>query len=247
MALRDEIPPFTDGNGLVTPGLATPGVLAGSDNGPMYTSEYYVMLQKLGQLQSDDYAKFDNLIQNCINSEGMLCRVPVGQDDGQEQVDDYYGVLNGCMQMGNTVIPRQFLAALIKNLGFMDNVNPGSHKNWASFMPRQMQLMACVIAGSFPGSNPLNLGLRALFCPLFAFSAIILATSCIGVDPGDTDARRLSWHLYQCLKDQSLLCRLAGKIWLKRLYKDYGPTGMQAVAKIYYQGNHPFKSYWVTE
>jgi hypothetical protein len=92
----------------------------------MFTAELYVTLQKLGQLVSQDYVDFQARIGQCINAEGMLCRVPIGQDDGQEQVDDYYGVFNGCKQMGNTKIPRQILLAMIKNLGFMDNVNPVS-------------------------------------------------------------------------------------------------------------------------
>jgi len=247
MALRDEIVPYVDGNKLVAPNLVAPGTLAGSDNGPMYTSEYYIMLKKLGQLQSQDNADFQARIGQCVNNYGMLCRVPVGQDDGQEQVDDYYGVLNGCVQMQNTVIPRQFLAALINEWGSMDNENPGRWQ-WTAFMPRQLQLVAAVVAASFPSwKNPLHILARSLFFPLFWFSAIIVATSCWGTDPQNTDARRLSWHLWQSVAPVSPLCWLASRVWLWRLKRAYGADGMKAVAKIYYQAGHPFAKYWVTD
>lgn len=247
MSLRTEIPPYIDGNGLVAPCLVPPNTLKGSDNGPMYTAELYVMYEKLGQLTDQDKLDYAQKIGQCVNSEGMLCRVPISQNDGQEQVDDYHGVLDGCMQMGNTKIPRRFLWALIKYLGFMDNVNPGSHSNWSAFMPRQIQLMACVMAASFPScKNPLHVVIRLLCWPLFVFAAIIIATSSIDAPASNTDDRRLSWHLWQCTKPVSLLCWLAGKIWLKRLYKVY-PNGMQGVAALYYQAGHPFIKYWVTE
>lgn len=246
MALRDEIPPYVDGNRLVAPGLVNPGTLSASDNGPMFTSELYVMLQKLGQLVPQDSIDFQNRIGQCVDAQGMLCRVPVGQDDGLEQVDDYYGTLNGCMHMQNTVIPRQYLAALIKHLGFMDNQ---THKigNWSAFLPRQPQLIASMIAAAFPGWNPLHALIRALCWPLFAYASGSIAISCIGADPGDADSRRLSWHLWQSTAKVSLMCWLASKIWLWRLYGTYGDTGMQAVAKIYYTGDHPFQRYWVTK
>lgn len=247
MALRDEIVPYVDGNNLVAPGKIAPGTLSGSDNGPMFTSEYYIMLQKLKQLVSQDSADFQARIGQCVDSAGMLSRVPVGQDDGQEQVDDYYGTANGCMQMGNTKIPRQFLWALIKNLGSMDNDNPGMFQ-WVAFLPRQPWLIASIISAAFPSWwNPLHVLLRALCSPLYALTSIIIATSCWGADPSNTDARRLSWHLWQCTAKVSPLCWLASKVWLWRLYNTYGSDGMQVVAKMYYQAGHPFAKYWITE
>lgn len=247
MALRDEIVPYTDGNMLVAPNLVTPGILRASDNGTMYTSEYYVMLQKLNQLISKDLADFQNRIGACVNDQGMLCREPKDQPHGQEQVDNYYGVLNACKQLRNTEIPRKFIGALFKYIGFMDNVNPGSHSNWASFMPRQPQLIAAMISAAFPSfRNPLHFIIRLLALPLYFVAAVTLLISCVGVDPGNADARRLSWHLWQATKGTSLMCFLAGKVWLRRLYSTY-PRGMLDVANLYYQQDHPFKKYWITE
>jgi hypothetical protein len=142
--LRDEILPYVDGNNLVAPNLVAPGTLSGSDNGPMFTAELYAMLKKLGQLESQDLANFQARIGQCIDSEGLLSRLPVGQSDGIEGPDDYYGVLNGCVQMQNTVIPRQFLAATFRYKGSLDNTDPGKW-SWQGFLIRQPQLLACMV------------------------------------------------------------------------------------------------------
>ena len=247
MSIRDEIQPYRDQNGLIAPNIVPPGTLVGSDNGSMFTSEYYIILKKSAQLIYPDYADFDRIINRCINPQGMLCRIPIGQNDGQEGPDDYYGVLDGCKALKNTSIPRKLLKGIIKNLGFMDNVNPGSHSNWSSFMPRQPQMMASMISAAFPSwLNPLHILIRTLCFPLYIVAAGTIFISCVGTPPGDTDSRRLSWHLIQTVVPTSLMCKIASLFWYHRLYSVYGITGMRAVAKIYYQPNHPFAKYWVT-
>jgi len=246
MALRDEIIPYVDGNGLVAPGL-TSGVGRGSDNGPMFSSEYFVMLKKLGQLTDQDKKDFDRLIGACVTSDGLLNRAPVGTDSDQEGPDDYYGVLNGCKQLGNTSIPRKMLWAVVKYLGFLNNNQPGK---WTkeSFLVRQVQMLAAMVAAAFPSwKNPIHILIRLACSPLFFIAGLVLCVSCWGADPHDSDARRLAWHLMQATKGSSLWCWIGSKIWLKRLYKTYGQEGMRAVAYLYYQDKHPFRRYWVTE
>lgn len=250
MTLRQDFANYWDGNGLGTPAPCIPVPnQKGSDNGTMYTSEYYIILKKNSQLTDQDKLDFQQKIGQCVDQQGMLNRVPINQSDGQDEVDNYYGTLNGCMQLGNTTIPRQFLWALIKNLGSMNNVNPGVFQ-WIAFLPRQPQLIACMIAASFPSwKNPFHVLLRALCSPLFSLASVIIATSCIWTDASNTDARRLSWHLWQCLKPVSPLCWLASKVWLWRLYSDYGPTGMKAIASLYYQPQpaNPYSIWWITK
>ena len=249
MALRDEIVPFIDGNGLVCSTPFPPGTLAACTNGIMYTSELYVMYEKSGQLTDQDKLDYAQKIGQCINSEGMLCRLPIGQGASQEEVDDLYAFANACTALGNTSMPRTVLWSIIKNLGFMDTVNPGSHSNWASFMPRQLQLMACLVTASFPSwKNPLHILIRLLCNPLYVYSALIIATACWWTDPNNTDSRRLSWHLQNNVKKVSPLCWLASLIWMHVLKNAYGPAEMCAVADLYYQpsGVHPFCKYWIT-
>jgi hypothetical protein len=249
MGLREDFQSYFDGNGLIAPNPVPQGTLKGSDNGPMYTSEYYIMLKKSGLLTDKDIQDFQSKIGQCIDIEDLLNRVPVDQLDGLEGPDDYYGVLDGCKQLGNTKIPRQFLWAVIKNKGALNNVSPGVW-SWQSFLIRQPQLLTSMIAAAFPSFiNPLHLLIRFLSLPLFLIAAVAIAVSCWGSPTSDTDSRRLSWHLWQCVGKVSLLCWLASKVWLWRLYSDYGSNGMKAVASIYYhpQPTNPFSTYWITK
>lgn len=245
MGLKEEILPYIDGNGLVAPNLTGPQG-QGSDNGPMFSSELYVMLAKLGELSDQDKLDFARLIGQCVAPNGMLHRVPFPPGSGQEGPDDHYGVLNGCKILGNVDIPRRFLKAVVKYLGFLNNVEPGKFTK-ESFLIRQPQLLACMVAAAFPSfRNPLHFCIRLLALPVFFVAAVTLAISCVGADIGDTDSRRLSWHVWQCTKPVSLMCWLTGKLWRRRLYKDY-PNGMKGVASIYYRDNHPFGRYWITD
>ena len=252
MSLKTEIKPFIDGNGLVAPNLVTPGTKQASDNGTCFTSEYYVMLQKSGQLidtgPNCDKQDFASLIGHCIGANGTLNRAP--GDSSQEGPDDYYGVMNACLALGNTVIPRTFLKALVVNYGFLNNQNPGQHTGEA-FLVRQLQLVSCMVTASFPSwFNPIHVLIRTLCAPLYWFASIVILFGARAKESGDTDSRRLGWHLVNTVKNYSMLCKLASIVWMNRLYSTY-PTGMQGVALIYYKGDgtnpHPFAKYWVTK
>lgn len=246
MALRDEIIPFIDGNGLVSPSLSN-GQQKASDNGVMYSSEYYIMLEKLKQATDQDVADFGQKMLSCLSPEGILCRIPQPVKDGQEGPDDYFGLMNACMQLGNTDIPRKILWAFVRYVGFLNNDDPGKITAKA-FMARFPHLTACMVSAAFPSwKNPLHIIARMACLPIYIYAAIILLLGDSLTPPNNTDSRRLSWHCWQCLKGVSLLCRIGGRIWANRLYKDYGSDGMKAVAAIYYHDAHPFAKYWVTE
>jgi hypothetical protein len=249
MGLREEVyASYIDCAGLVSPHPCDPLTIA-SDNGPMYTSEYYVMLKMNRLLTEEDKTKFECLISNCITWEGMLCRWPAWLGQQQEQVDDYYGVLNACKQLGITSIPRTVLWAAFKYLGALNNVTPGK---WTadSFLIRQPQLVAAMVAASFPSRyHPGHLAARIVAFPFFLIAAITIAISCIGEPKENTDPRRLSWHLVQSTSSVSSLCWFGSILWYLRLASVYGQSGMQGVASIYYkpEGSHPFAKYWVTK
>lgn len=245
MSIRDDFKQYIDGFNLLAPNPQPPNATQGSDNGPMFTSEYYVMLAKKGILTDNDKTQYDLDISRCLNEHGVLCRSP--GNTMQEGPDDYYGVMNGCMELGNTQIPRVILKALIKNYGFLNNNKPGTMSAEA-FLARQLQLVCSMVTAAFPSmSNPLHYVVRLLALPLYVYSALVLLVSCVGVSTGDTDSRRLAWHLGNCVSKVSLLNKLAYKIWLKRLRKDY-PDDMRGVASIYYQpqGNNPYMKHWET-
>jgi len=250
MDIIDDFKSYIDGNGLNSP---QPGSWAsnqsGSDNGTMYTSEMYIILKKNGQLTVSDELSFEHMIDRCIGPEGLLNRVPVGQNDGQDGPDNILAVLNGCIELKNTDIPRTLFWACIKYLGFLNNVNPGT-KTLQSFLVRQPQLVAAMVSAAFPSLlNPFHWLIRILSFPVYFVAAGSIAISCIGTPTGDTDSRRLAWHLQNNTKKTSFMCLLASLIWLRRLAKDY-PNKMNDVAAIYYNpkglDQNPYSKWWVT-
>ena len=243
MSIIQELQPYTDGCGLVAPQI-NPGLI-GSDNGPMFTSEAYTIIFKNNQLTEQDRIDYTNKIKSCIFPEGLLNRVPMPYRASQIGPDDLYSVMNACKQLGNTEIPRSILWALIKNFGFLNNDKPGTYTK-ESFLVRQLQLVAAMVTASFPSfSNPLHFCIRLLSMPLFFVAAISILISCINTPIGEADPRRLSWHLVQTVSGISIMCKLASLVWYKRLYKDYGPTGMRSVATVYYEKGHPFAKWWI--
>lgn len=207
MSLIAEIPPFIDGNNLVAPGLVPPGLLRGSDNGPMFTAEYLIMLNR-NLLGFDDLHY--NAIVKCVGTDGELHRAP--GDTTPDEVDDHYGALSMLAEFNL----KPFFKLPIR-------------------LWRQPQLLfAYLLAKDIPS---------LILSPLNWYTAIVIATSCIGRPASDTDSRRLSWHLVQATKRKSLLCKLASLIWYARLHKDYA-NGMLGVAALYYTGDHPFIRFW---
>lgn len=250
MSIKDDFKSYIDGNGLNTPNLGNwTNDQFGSDNGPMYTSEMYIAIKKNNEITEQDKLDYNQKILECITSDGLLNRVPLGQEDGQDGPDDFYGVLNCCIELENTYIPGRLLSGCIKYLGFLNNENPGI-KTLQSFLIRQPQLLAAIINSSFPSMlNPLHWLIRLLSFPLYLVAAVSIFISCTGTNIQDTDSRRLSWHLQNNMKKTSLMCKLASIFWLKRLKKDYS-NEMKDVAAIYYSpkglNNNPYSKWWIT-
>ena len=96
--IKQDFNSYIDGNNLNTPSPCTPTPgQSGSDNGPMYVSEMYVILKKNGQLTDQDKLDSHTKDRPLHQTRGILLNrdLPVGQNDGIEGPDDYYGVTNG--------------------------------------------------------------------------------------------------------------------------------------------------------
>jgi hypothetical protein len=213
MSLRSTIASYVDGNNLVMSYPYDGVYKRGSDNGTMFTSEYYILLKRVGELLPTDKIEFMTKMSQCI-VDNTLHRAP--DDLSPDVTDNYHGVLAACKQLG------------VKSIPWMIIKHP-----WQVLRLGQAQILAMAWAGT---------GLPAfLFFPFFVYSALVIATSCINVDAGDSDSRRLSWLLIQATAGSSVLCWLASKLWYRRLFKTY-PRGMQDVYDLYYQpkGVHPF-------
>jgi hypothetical protein len=245
--IRLDFKDYFDLNGFPAPSPLTPGTINGSDNGPMFLAEYMVMLKKSNLLTDQDKQDFASRITACIGSN-MLNRVPVGQNDGLEGPDDYLGILNACRELGNTTIPRTLLWGMIRYLGFMNNPAPGTFTE-ASFLARQPQIIAAMVNAAFPSMwNPLHYLIRHWAFFFYFCAAVSIYVSCINDPTSDTDGRRLSWHLQNNMKKNSLMCWIASHFWMKRLAKDYPGMLMNGVASLYYhpQPDNPYAKYWIT-
>lgn len=213
--LRTEITPFIDANGLVAPNI--PGRTGrGSDNGPLFTSQLYLLLLLRNELEPGDREHYAHLINRCIDTE--LRRAP-GLIEPDE-IDDYTGVF-----------------AARNRLGLVDKIK----LNLPFRLWRMPQVLFLRVATYWKWYNPIH-----VLTMLYAAGTIVI--SCRNSPLTDTDARILAWLLIQGTSPYSLLCRLAAKVWYRRLYKDYGDEPMQKVAAVYFwRDNHPFPKYWVSK
>jgi hypothetical protein len=237
MSLQSEIVPYYETGDL----LVAPSLGGFSNNGVLYTSEYLTILMQMNQLDSAELnTQFAKLIACQPSAPGLLQRHP-DNAGGQEGPDDYYGYAAACkayrLTTGDSKYSDQVLSYGFAHYGSFNNMNPGV---WTkdSFLWRQPQLIAAFLGAG--GKAP------AWSWPFYLWAAIAIFVSCRNVPTGNTDARFLSWLLIYAVSDQSWLCRWAAKGWFERLEKDYGPNGMNACCKIYFQAGHPFIQYWVT-
>lgn len=242
--LQLDIKPYVDGNGLVSPQVVPPGVMRASDNGTMYLSEYVIMSAKYGKPTMDDRLNYHMTICKCFNTKNNLCRAPLSYD--QDSVDNHYGVFAACKILDMNGIPAVIKHGMWSNWGFSNNEVPGTIRgldgkiNWSAFLIRQPQLIAAMQSACGEASW--------YHFPFYLIAAIVIATSCFDAELADADARRLCWLLIQAVTPDSFWCRLAAKLWYRRLRKQYGVStnaeGMRKVAALYYQPGHPFIKYW---
>lgn len=241
MGLRDEIEPFWEGDGLIAPQPNPTHTFRTCDNGTMFCSEYYIMLKMNGLLTEQDKVDYAAKIRACYSTGtiGLVSRAP--GDQGDTDPDDYHGVFAACVVLGLNDLGHEILSWGLSHKG---SFNPQSPTTWtsASFLFRMPQLLAAAYCAAG--------GVPFYAWPLLGVAAAIIATSCIKTPVGDSDSRRLCWLLIQAVSPYSWTCRQAAKIWFKRLYNDFGPDGMKAVAREYYSPGppeHPFRKYFVTE
>jgi len=228
MSLKSEIISYLDKDGLVTPAINVD-----STNGVMYTSEYIIALIRNCEATDDDKSNYIAKMMQCMPKPGLLQRNQQN-DGGQEGPDDYLALAAALDEIGTN--SSRGCASLVaryalQHFGFMNNVNPGSF-SWAAFLVRQLQLDAVTLwaAGYLVGP------FLRIFC------AILILCSNRGSVSGTTPWR-LTWLMVQVASRHSWLCRMASKVWYKRLYGVWGPTGMKAVNSVYFQPTHPLSKY----
>jgi len=94
MGLKELIIPYIQGDGLIAPSIVIPpNTFRTCDNGLMFSSEYYIMLNRNKLICADDIARYFRLIRLCIGADKHLHRSP--NDLSKDEIDDYLGVLAG--------------------------------------------------------------------------------------------------------------------------------------------------------
>lgn len=265
MSLKSEIENgYIDTYGLVAP-YVTRRDQRGSDNGVLYSSEYYILLKLLGEATEQDESHWAILMYHCMVVPGLIGRVP--GDTGQSPPDDIYGVLAGAKVLNYPVVAELILDYGKAHYGFFNNANPNSIRTkdgsiaWEALLWRQLQMWYATLVAANKK--------RWYHFPLAWFTSLVLIYSCSPLDQAITyyvddankdipklkrlktslgfilkqqgipthsaDPRRLSWLLIKTVEDSSWLCKLAALLWKRRLIKDYGDEGMIGVAKQYYQ------------
>ena len=163
MSLKSEISPYIQQDGLVSVYSNSNNVFRNVDNGVLFTSIYYILLKRLGQLESSDVQEYQKLIQSCCAyPDNYLHRAP--QDDSQDAQDDFNGAYSAHIQLG---IKPSFV------------MSPSVYQYISLWAMRAMASQ--------------NIFWRILSTPLVFLTAIIIATSCINDPISDTDGRIGSW------------------------------------------------------
>lgn len=238
MSLRNEIKLFIDGNGLVTPNVYTGEYKRGSDNGVMFTSEYYIHLKDNKELDELDLSNYEAVIKSCSVEPGLIARAP-GDKQGGPPPDDLYAIAAASKTLGMPSIAKSIVDYGERNNWVFNADRPGNPhwgdgRDFEAWLGRQPSLVCALKAAA---GSPLPGWLKLV-------TAAIIATSCAGVKKDDSDARRLAFHLVRAVEGSGGILDWACNVWWNRLRRDYGDEGMRGVALLYYQGDHPYRRYW---
>lgn len=231
MSLRNDISAnFLDASGLVSPNPCSPTAENASNNGIAYSGEYVTLLALTNQLAA--VPRYISVMTNCEvpGYSGLMQRSPSNNRDSQS-VDDYYGLLCGLYFTGVYPFARDILKYGLKHFGSFNNLNPGNF-TFQSMLWRQPQLLAMNLWSAYPGNKLIKL----LMFPFTLWTAGVIATACLGLDQtGGADPWRLTFLLVQVAKRESWFCKMASKLWYKRLNKVWS-NGMYGVYANYYHG-----------
>jgi len=236
--LKEEIKLYKDNQGYVNPYLVNTSQGRQSDNGTMFSSEYYIMLSKRQEDTERDADEWEVLIAKCMPIPGLTVRYP--GDIAIDAPDNIYAILAASKVLNRPHVAKSMLDYGFKHRGYYNIETPTW--NWAGLQWRQLQMIFAMLCAS----NTYKWW-KFWYWPLELYSALAIAISCMNTPTYETDPRRLNWLFIQSVKEDSLLCRLATKVWFKRLKKDYDVTenAMRVVAKTYYQDDHPFAKFWM--
>lgn len=221
MTIKDDI--IFDKNGFVPPADTNQPM---SDNGVLFTSQYYILLKKESLLREEDIFHFNELMNSIVNG-GNIRRYP--SDTGQEGPDDFIGLCSASKALGTNH------AELIYKYGRStfwnyNNTEPSKYTR-ESWLGRQPGLIGYIKYCSRRLMNPLEV--LALY-----IGTVITA---FGKKEESSDKLLALTMMYQ-LKD-SIVFKPLSWFYMKRINKVYGCVNN--LVRIYFGNNHPFSKWWI--
>lgn len=200
----------------------------GTDNGVMYTGEFVVLLDDLGELTPAMKQYWRSTMDNVEVKRGVIKRSPTNDRD-DEGPDDYHGYLCGAKRC-DPKRAKDFIWNWFTALGVYDS---NKKLGWKDFMWRFPQLLTHAwFATGWYVPAPLRI----------FFIASLLIHAYRKVPTSDQDARRLGWLLIKNWDGKGIVSRWAVQKWNSKLLSEY-PNGMRDVAKSYYGADFPFTRY----
>lgn len=225
MGLREEIAQYQDADGFVTPRIGV-----GSNNGILYTSEYYVLLVKLGLARHDDLYAFEQTMRKCQIEPGLFKRHPGASD--QEGPDDYIGLTTAAYLLGSD-IAKEVLDYGKRHAFLYNNEMPGSvehtddRPNYSAMFGRSPSLIAHLYFAA--GETP-SFPLRLCWAVSVAYSAFRPSS--------DQDSHILSSLLVSAMGDKSGLCAHAARL------RPSESKMRQIVGDYFSDPHHPLARHW---
>lgn len=199
-----------------------------SDNGALWTTEYYLCLKRLGILTGYDLDEYEDIMNQLIDSEGFTYRQP-----GLKVIDSPDNLIAfavgskafGCdfakriLRYGRTTFPRYVY----------NPKDPGKFKLEA-WMGRQPGLIGFLKLSADEWVNP--------FEWLFLYVGIFLTMKKPFLDTSD---KLLTELIVEQLPD-SFMSGFVKRKWREYLEKNY--NGINGVVSIFFTGENPFKKWW---
>lgn len=195
-----------------------------SDNGVLWTTEYYLILKRLGILTADDVTRCKELLSQCVNC-GLTLRKP-----GDHDLDSPDNMVAFAVASAAFDLP---YAQMILDYGrstfphYVYNVpNPGKF-TFQAWLGRQLGLI---------GFLRICAGYKASILQRLALTIGIYLTS--RKSHSDVSDKLLAQLMTEQLPDNSVTKRF----WNRYVHKEYG--SVNTMVRLFFDPSSPFTQYW---
>jgi len=201
-----------------------------SDNGALFTTEYYLILQRLNLLSSEDKDRYHALMSQCLTLGGLPLRKP-----GDNSLDGPDNMI--ALAVGSKAFSCDFAERIIKygKTTFPHYVynqpNPGKF-TFSAWLGRQVGLIGFVKMCAGQKANIIER--LALYVGFYITSRL----------PKESTSDKLLAHIMIEQLPNTIGARFVKRQWNSYIKKMYGGVG--GLTAIYFSSpNSPFAKWWV--